>query len=401
MTEVTPCPVLGCSFEAPINEVITHVEGSSCVDHTWISLGYKNSDEFRIEAHHLVGKELEELGEKSRSVGNFETAIKSFERANWHYQQARLILPVHKLSLDNKYRDVLSTISEVEQEKQTQEVDDLLDEAELIAEEAYSTHLEVDPNLISNAYRHSIETLEQALMKAETDVPERIPEIKRRLQRVYLLQRSQKLSGGLREFRELVSLAREHASEGDRAFKQQNHEAALRKYTAASQCYESMGEFFHDFTFNEPTDDPTVCDVCHRQFEQELLYWTIELDSSLQVCPSCAQFGSEGVLPTPKETEEEHRIIIENIENISKGDIGVNWTSVPQQESSFSAERSDKNERNTQQMLIQLTGTVQQLGRIPTAEDLDEYTDFGFLEYRDEFGSIPDAVEEAGFELSK
>jgi len=94
-------------------------------------------------------------------------------------------------------------------------------------------------------------------------------------------------------------------------------------------------------------------------------------------------------------------IIIENIENISKGDIGVNWTSVPQQESSFSAERSDKNERNTQQMLIQLTGTVQQLGRIPTAEDLDEYTDFGFLEYRDEFGSIPDAVEEAGFELSK
>lgn len=46
-------------------------------------------------------------------------------------------------------------------------------------------------------------------------------------------------------------------------------------------------------------------------------------------------------------------------------------------------------------MLIQLTGTIQRLGCIPTEGDVDEHTDFGYVEYRDEFGSILDAVREA------
>ncbi|WP_416838747.1 homing endonuclease associated repeat-containing protein [Haloferax sp. DFSO52] len=402
MPETTSCPVSDCSFAASVSDIVSHVEEAHSEDHSWESLGYENSDEFRLKAHLQIGEQLERLGNEKHDVGEFESAIDQLERAIWHYQQARLVSPESKMPLKKKCRAVHSTIDEVKQDVQIQEVDDLLDEAELTSEEANPTGLKFDPSSAAETYRRSIDTLRKALTKAETVVPDRIPEIQRRLRRVRLLQQSIDLSGQHKELRELVMMAREYASEGDRSFKQDDFERAVEQYTAASQCYESIEELFQNFIFDEPTDDPTVCDVCHGRFEQKLLYWGIDGNAQLKVCPSCAQFSSDGTLPTPKEAQEEHQVVKENIESICEGDTGVDWTAVPQPYSKepSNTERASSG-RNTQQMLMQLTGTVQRLGRLPTAEDLDEYTDFGYLEYRDEFGSILKAVKEAGFEVSE
>jgi len=44
-------------------------------------------------------------------------------------------------------------------------------------------------------------------------------------------------------------------------------------------------------------------------------------------------------------------------------------------------------------------GLYQRLGEAPTAEQIDEHTEFGYLEYRAQFGSIADALQEAGFDV--
>ncbi|MFP8888517.1 homing endonuclease associated repeat-containing protein [Natrialbaceae archaeon A-CW2] len=135
--------------------------------------------------------------------------------------------------------------------------------------------------------------------------------------------------------------------------------------------------------------------------DDDLVPWEIEIDSegSLQVCPSCAQFGPDGTLPAPDEVRVERRYVEEDIESIRSGDVGLSWASNNPISSNEADTQSTGSGRDTRQMLIQLVGVVQQVGRVPTAAELDTDTDFGCLEYEDEFGGIEEALREAGFDV--
>jgi hypothetical protein len=175
---------------------------------------------------------------------------------------------------------------------------------------------------------------------------------------------------------------------------------AVEEYEAATHCYESIEEILLEFHFGGPLSDPHVCDVCHGRFEQSLLQSLCISDRMLDVCPSCTQFGPQGILPTPDEVESDHETMRENLESILEGATGLDWLSGSSSSTEDAGgDKQSNRERDTQRMLIQIVGVVQTVGRIPSPEELDEQTDFESFEYEAEFGSIPNAVREAGFDV--
>lgn len=108
----------------------------------------------------------------------------------------------------------------------------------------------------------------------------------------------------------------------------------------------------------------------------------------------------DGTLPSPREIAAEHRAVVENIERIREQDVGVAWTSPPDSNTEASPDSDpDATAPNESDMLVQLVGCCQRAGGVPTAEELDERTDYGYLQYVEQFGSVPEALEEAGFDV--
>jgi hypothetical protein len=174
----------------------------------------------------------------------------------------------------------------------------------------------------------------------------------------------------------------------------------LDHYEQAKQEYASLSSRFEAFSFDDPEDDPTVCDVCKQQYSEKLNFWEIEVDISLEVCPLCARFGPDRNLPTPRDIAAEKRAVVENIESIHSGDVGLVWSSDTSSESIPDTSVSeDTSGPETRELLLQLVGLYQRLGEAPTAKQIDEHTEFGYLKYRAEFGSIADALKEAGFDV--
>ncbi len=396
MTGTVSCPGDTCSFEGSIAAVTDHIAETSDETHSWETLGYDDADDFRHDVHRERGRNFQETAQEARDHGDFDTAIEQLENALYHYQHAKLFGD-DTAAIDDRCRAVLETIDGIETAKETQAIDDLLDRAENAIDDGDEAHLEDDPDSATQAYEEASLSVQQAMTVATELAPDRVPTIERHLRRVRVRQQSLDLSEAHRTIRELVTAARDHAAAGDRAFQDSAYELAVEEYQKAAERYESLADSFKAFSFDEQTPDSTVCDVCRHRFDTELDSWQIDLGVSLQACPSCARFGPDGNLPSPRDVATEHRAVVENIEHIRDGDVGLDWTSDGAIQVDESGDGSSGTERDTQQMLIQLVGVCQQLGRKPTAEELDEQTEFGHLAYRDEFGSISDALQAAGF----
>lgn len=202
-----------------------------------------------------------------------------------------------------------------------------------------------------------------------------------------------------RTIRDTLSTARDHTAAGDSAFHASNYDEALSAYGEADSAYESLAALLQEFTFEKSIADPAVCDVCRQRFDDSFEGWTIDLDRQLDVCPSCAEFDSGGILPTSRDVADEHRIVVENISGIHDADVGLDWTSNPATASQASNDLDGAdNSLNQRDMLVQLVALYQSIGRSPTPAELDEHTDFGSAGYHREFGSLSAALDAAGFE---
>ncbi|WP_224333523.1 hypothetical protein [Haloprofundus halobius] len=202
-----------------------------------------------------------------------------------------------------------------------------------------------------------------------------------------------------RQLRYLLSRANRYTSKGDRAFKQSNHETALEQYESASLCYEVLEEIAQEFSCESAAGSFHVCSVCDKRISEVLLYWEVTPSQRLELCQSCAWISATVKLPTLDDAKSTHEVVKDNIENLHEGSHGLDWTSSSPTPVMDSSGQKGESVRNTQLMLVQLTGVIQTIGRLPSAEVLDEQTDFGYLEYRNEFGSILDAAREAGFDV--
>jgi tetratricopeptide (TPR) repeat protein len=399
MTDEIACPALDCSFEASIDDVVSHITTQPDENHRWKTLGFENSDAFRHTVHVHRGELLEREGRDSFSIGDYQTAVEQFEDALCHYQRAMSTAADSDTPLAKRSEEVESLISDAISADQIQVVDELIDRAEHAVDKGLQSHL-VDPAEAAQSYEKSIELLEDALDEAADVAPRRVPDIERRLNRGCLYKQSLESSALHRQLSELVAEAQKYTSAGDRAFKQSELDVAVEKYEAARHRYESIEEILRGFHFDDPLPDPHVCDVCHEQFEHSLLQSRCISDQELDVCPSCAQFASQGTLLTPGEVESDHMIVRENIESIQEGATGIDWTSEPRSSTEdLHGDEKSSRQRDTQRMLVQLVGVVQTVGRVPSQEELDEQTDFESFEYEAEFRSIPNALREAGFDI--
>lgn len=235
---------------------------------------------------------------------------------------------------------------------------------------------------------------------ASEAAPDHVQRLEQRLRHVRVRQESLELSESHHSIRKLVISAREYTTAGDRAFHESDYETALDNYEQAKRDYESLSNVFEAFSFADPIDDPTICDVCKQQYTEKLNFWEIDLGVSLEVCPLCTRFGPDGNLPTPRVIAAEKRAVVENIESIQDGDVGLVWSSdTPQEPIPDTSVSEDTSGPETRELLIELVGLYQRLGEAPTAEQIDEHTEFGYLEYRAQFGSIADALQEAGFDV--
>ncbi|WP_435365250.1 homing endonuclease associated repeat-containing protein [Haloarchaeobius sp. DYHT-AS-18] len=397
MTTQEPCPVQTCSARGTIHELVSHVEQTDDDNHSWATLGYKDADEYRGDVHRKRSETLEQDGQELLDHGKFEEAVDALEDALWHAQQTNLLRDGEENQ--ERARALLSMIAEAETAAEVQRIDELVDQASNALDAGEEAHLGAKEDA-AEAYDAAAERLSQARSVAVDAAPARVPELERRLQQVRVRQQSLDLSEAHRSLHELVVAARMATAEGDRAFQKSSYEDAVKHYETAADQYEILARLLNEFSFDGHADDSNVCDVCRERFDSGLDSWSIELGRTLQVCPSCALFGTDRLLPNPREIATEQRYVKENIESITEGNTGLEWMS---SESTTTAETGSRDvsagNHDTTKMIIQLTGTVQSLGRVPTAEDIDEYTDFGFLAYRDEFGSINAALREAGFDV--
>ncbi|QFU84266.1 homing endonuclease associated repeat-containing protein [Natronorubrum aibiense] len=372
MTDSMGCPADTCSFEGSIFEVVDHV--------------IESVDEFRYDAHLTEGRRLQENAREARDHGGFDEAIEDLEGALHNFQCAKLFAD-DVSSIESRCREMLQLI------------DNLVNQAENATDAGDKAHFESDSNFAGQKYEEAVDALEEARTLATELAPDRVAGIDRHLRSVQVRQESLELSEPHQTVRDLVAAAREHAAAGDRAFHDSEYEVALKEYENARDQYESLADSLQEFSFDESIADSIVCDVCRQRFDGELDSWRINLGVSLQVCPACVRFGSDGNLPNPRTVATEYRAIVENIENIRDGDVGLDWTSdAPLQSDRSEDVGTDGDRRDTRQMLMQLVGLCQQLGAPPSAAELDENTDFGYLDYRNEFGSLSEALQAAGFE---
>lgn len=58
--------------------------------------------------------------------------------------------------------------------------------------------------------------------------------------------------------------------------------------------------------------------------------------------------------------------------------------------------RKDSNFLQSRELLIGLISAFQHTGRLPTSEDIEQYTEYKAKHYKEQFGSLPNAYEESG-----
>lgn len=284
-----------------------------------------------------------------------------------------------------------------EAESAKQEIDQLVNQAENAIDAGDEKHFDADPDSAARDYDDAIAALENARALAAESEPGRVERINHRLAGVQVRRQSLKSSEKHRTISSLTSSARKSSTAGDQAFRKSDYESALAEYEKANDYYESVAEVLREFSFEGSSNDPAVCDVCDQQFAENLDCWQTDSEGRLHVCPSCARFGPSGNLPNPREAADEHRSVVENIRSIRADDVGLDWTTSTKHSSD--TVQTEDTRRDVRGMLIQLIGLYQTLGRPPTAAEVDGQTNFRYLDYEDEFGSIAAALHEGGMDV--
>jgi len=367
--------------------------------HRWEVLRWNDYDEFCRTTHFEEGQRFERVGQEAWDHGDYEGAIESLENGLSHFQRAQEFAN-DPSTLRVRCQEVLNRIVQIEVAEQIQQIDDLVDIAENAIDEGDELHFHENSTSARDEYSTAIDALTEAVAVASKVAPDRVQRVEQRRRRVQLRQESLERSESHQSIRNLVISAREYTTAGDRAFRDSDYETALDQYQQAKREYEALSGVFEAFSFNDPVDDQTVCDVCKQQYSKKLNMWEIDLEISLEVCPLCARFGPDGNLPTPRDITAEQRAVVENIESIQDGDVGLVWSSdTPPESIPDTPVTEDTGGPETRELLMQLVGLYQRLGGPPTAEQIDEHTEFGYLEYRAEFGSVANALQEAGFDV--
>jgi len=393
------CPVHVCPFDSTITDVANHIQDHSDPRHQWEVLRWKDRDEFCRTTHFEEGQRFEQLGQEALDHGDYERAIKNLEDAISHFQRAQEFAD-DPSTFTERCQEIRYRIAEIEVAEQTQHIEDLIDIAENAIDEGDKLQFHENPTSATDKYSTATDALTESIAVASRVAPDRVQRLEQRLRRVRVREESLELSESHQSIRELVGSAREYTTTGDRAFHDSDYETALDNYEQAKREYESLSNAFEAFSFDDPVDDPTVCDVCKQQYTEELHFWEIDLEITLGVCPLCTRFGPDGNLPTPRDLAAEQRAVVENIESIQNGDVGLVWSSdTPPDSIPDTPVTEDTNGPETRELLMQLVGLYQRLGGAPTAEQIDEHTEFGYLEYRAEFGSVANALQEAGFDV--
>ncbi len=399
MGKSVACPVDRCAFEGTTMDVANHIQENSKESHQWEVLRWDDRDEFCRTIHFNEGQRFEKLGQEALDHGDYEAAIENIENGISHFKRAQEFAE-DPSTLTEHCQDMLDWIADIEVAEQIQHIDDLVDLAENAIDGGDELQFHENPRSAADEYNTATDALNEAITVASRVAPDRVPRLEQRLRRVRVRQESLELSESHHSIRKLVISAREYTTAGDRAFHESDYETALDNYEQAKRDYESLSSVFDAFSFDEPVPDPTICDVCKQQYTEKLNFWEIDLGISLEVCPLCTRFGPDGNLPTPRVIAAEKRAVVENIESIQDGDVGLVWSSdTPQEPIPDTSVSEDTSGPDRRELLIELVGLYQRFGEAPTAEQIDEHTEFGYLEYRAQFGSIADALQEAGFDV--
>ncbi len=399
MGKSVACPVDTCPFEGTTMDVANHIQENSNESHQWEVLRWDDRDEFCRTTHFNEGQRFEKLGQEAWNHGDYEEAVKNIENEISHFKRAQEFAE-DPSTLTERCQEMLDRIADIEIAEQIHHIDDLVDLAENAIDGGDELQFHENPRSSADEYNTATDALSKAITVASEIAPDRVQRLEQRLRRVRVRQESLELSESHHSIRELVGSAREYTTTGDRAFHESEYETALDNYEQAKREYESLSNAFEAFSFDDPVDDPTVCDVCKQQYTEELNFCEIDLETLLGVCPLCTRFGPDGNLPTPRDLAAEQRAVVENIESIQNGDVGLVWSSdTPPESIPDTPVTEDTNGPETRELLMQLVGLYQRLGGAPTAEQIDEHTEFGYLEYRAEFGSVANALQEAGFDV--
>ena len=398
MSKTIICPVETCAFEGMVTDVANHIQDQRDESHRWESLRWNDYDEFCRTTHLKKGQRFETLGQEASDHGDYTKAIESLEDGLSHFKRAQEFAD-NPSTLTERCQEIHDRIVEIEVAEQTQQINDLIDLAGNAIDEGDKLQFHEKITSATDQYSTATDALIEAIALASEIAPDRIQQLEQQLQRIQVRQESLELSESHQSIRKLIISAREYTTAGDRAFHKSDYETALDNYKQAKREYESLFNAFEAFSFDDPVNDPTVCDVCKQQYSETLDFWEINLNTSLEVCPLCARFDPDGNLPTPRDIAAEKRVIVENIESIQDGDVGLVWSSdTPPESIPETSVSDDPSDPDTREMLMQLVGLYQRLGEAPTAEQIDEHTEFGYLEYRSEFGNITNALQEAGFD---
>jgi tetratricopeptide (TPR) repeat protein len=394
--------VYGCTFKGPVESVSTHIEESTVEGHSFEELGHTNSNEFREKCHVDQAKTMVSKGREAADAGEYEKAVQRFEDAHFHYDKARTIADIESAEYTARCEEVLREIEKVELEQSVQKIDNQINEVESLFDSGDRAMLNGEPSTATDRYEEALHLLDEIRPTVEEHAPQKLPTINELTEYSHLRRESLENFGNHQALLDAYRDAQNAQDEGDTAFKDDEYELAVEKYETALKYYTEVEELLDEFTFETQASDDTVCSFCGLHFDIEIELEVVEFeDGERTACPACAQFGAEGVLPHPSEVTQTVEYVRENIESIKSGEYGLDWTTSSEIDTSSDKDpQSGSNSGPTdQQLLIQLIGTFQSVEGLPTAGDLDQHTDFGYRVYQERFGSIKDALSEAGFDV--
>jgi tetratricopeptide (TPR) repeat protein len=376
-----PCPVYGCTFEGPVESVLTHIEESTEEGHSLAELGHTNSNELREKCHIDRAKTMVGKGREAADAGEYEKAVHSFEDAHFHCDKARTIADSESTEYTARCEEILREAEKVELEQSLQRIDNQINEVESLFDSGDQAMLEGKPSTAAERYEEGLHLLDEIRPTVEEYAPQKLPTINELTEYSHLRRESLENFGDYQVLLDAYRDAKNAKEEGDTAFKHDEYESAVEKYETALKYYTGLEELLAEFSFETQASNDTACSFCGRQFDVELELELVEFeDGERTACPACTEFGPNGILPRPSEVTQTVEYIRENIESIESGDYGLDWTTSSEiQTSSDEEPQSGSNSGPTdQQLLIQLVGTFQSVEGLPTAADLDQHTDFGY-----------------------
>lgn len=393
MIEIVPCPVKECPFEASIGDVISHVRRSNDEQHDWEQLGFENYTDFRRESHCELGERLLEKGREAHDFGQFDKAIQRLESAQAHFRRENWFSPGGTPSSSGRLEQIEDEIAATEEAQQTLAIDETLDRAENVIDSA----LGVGGQDSENRFQDARDLLRSAESLAEETVPDRIARIERLRLKIKIERVATEFSESNQGVKQLLKKALRSREAALRAFQEQDYQTALDHNETAREGLAELTESILEVGDQQATNEK--CTICGRKAGDDENLFSVSVDRSSTVCMKCIGMSTDETFSKIENVETELDYIEEEIEELRDKSPGADWLDVDNPPTTGSTdEESQGCNPKRQQMIMQLNGIRTKLRRDPTAADLDEHTEFKYLEYREEFGGIAEALREAGFD---